>query len=301
MREAHLRDFIAVIETGSVRAAAKRLSLTQSAVSRNLTALERSFGVQLLVRSAHGVEPTEYGRAVLRRARAVDSELRKMHEEIRTLSGGQSARVSFGISAGAEAALLAPTVIEVRKLLPDTLLSIVGGHFGITITALREGRVDFVIGSVPPTLEATDFSKERLLTTDLAIIARPGHPAVRCRNLVDLCPYEWVLGSRISDSEPTVAALFREQQLPQPRYAVQRESSYGLLHLLLGTDMLAVTSVAAAALFVRHGLLRIIPVDVKIPPSSHYLIKLAGRPLTSAAAIVAAEFVKASRKHRHQR
>src|SRR6185437_4701858 len=141
MREAHLRDFIAVIETGSVRGAARRLRLTQSAVSRNLTALEKSFGVQLLVRSAHGVEPTEYGRAVLRRARAVDSELRKMHEEVRTLSGSQSALVGFGISAAAEALLLAPTVLEVRKQLPDTLLNIVGGHFGTTIAALREGRV----------------------------------------------------------------------------------------------------------------------------------------------------------------
>ena len=299
MREAHLRDFIAVIETGSVRGAAKRLNLTQSAVSRNLTALERSFGVQLLVRSAHGVEPTEYGRAVLRRARAVDSELRKMQEEIRTLAGGQSARVSFGISAAAEAMLLAATVSQVRKHLPDTLLSIVGGHFGTTIGALREGRVDFVIGSVPPTLEAGDFSKERLLTTELVIVARHGHPAARCTELAALSGYEWVVGSRISDAEPPLAALFRERQLSPPRYAVQRESSNGLIHLLLGTDMLGVASVASVAPFCRHGLLRIIPVEAKIPSVTHYLITLAGRPLTSAAAIVAGEFRKVSRKHRH--
>jgi DNA-binding transcriptional LysR family regulator len=221
-----------------------------------------------------------------------------MHDEIRTLSGGQSARVSFGISAAAEAMLLAPTVLEVRKHLPDTLLSIVGGHFGTTIAALREGRVDFVIGSVPPALEAGDFSKERLLTTDLVIVARHGHPAVRCTDLADLCAYEWVLGSRVSDVEPTVAALFRERQLPPPTYAVQRESSNGLVHLLLGTDMLAVTSVASVAPFCRHGLLRIIPVEAKIAPITHHLITLTGRPLTSAAAIVAAEFRKVSRKHR---
>ena len=298
MREAHLRDFIAVIEAGSVRGAAKRLNLTQSAVSRNLTALERSFGVQLLVRSAHGVEPTEYGRAVLRRARVVDSELRKMHEEIRALAGGQSARVSFGISAAAEAMLLAPTVLAVRKHLPDTLLSIVGGHFGTTIAALREGRVDFVIGSVPPTLEAGDFSKERLFSSELVIVGRHGHPAIRCTNLAGLCAYEWILGSRVSDVEPTVAKLFRDCQLPPPKYPVQRESSNGLVHLLLGTEMLAVTSIASVAPFCRHGLLRIIPVEVKVPPVTHYLIKLAGRPLTSAAAIVAAEFRKVSRKQR---
>jgi len=299
MREAHLRDFIAVIETGSVRAAAKRLNLTQGAVSRNLTALERSFGVSLLIRSAHGVEPTEFGRALLRRARAVDSELRKMREDIDALLGGYSARVSVGLSAAAEALLLAPTVVQVRKQLPNTLLSIVGGHFGTTVSALREGRVDFVIGSVPAALDATDLSKERLLSTDLVIIARNGHPAAGCTDLADLCPYEWVLGSRVTDAEPPVASLFRERKLPAPKYAVQRESSNGLLHVLLGTDMLAVSSIASTRPFCRHGMLRIIPIEARIPPAVHYLIKLSGRPLTSAAGIVAAEFRKTSRKHRH--
>ena len=80
VREAHLRDLIAVIETGSVRSAARKLGLAQAAVSKNLTALEKSLGVPLLVRSARGVEPTEFGRIVLRRARVIDAELRHLQE-----------------------------------------------------------------------------------------------------------------------------------------------------------------------------------------------------------------------------
>ena len=114
MREAHLRDFISVNETGSVRAAAKRLNLTQGAISRNLTALERSLGVSLLLRSAHGDEPTEFGRAALLRARVVDSELRKMQEDIDALAGGHAAAVSVGISSTAEALLLARAVSQAR-------------------------------------------------------------------------------------------------------------------------------------------------------------------------------------------
>ena len=45
-------------------------------------------------------------------------------------------------------------------------------------------------------------------------------------------------------------------------------------------------------------MLRMIPIDVKIPATVHYLIKLAGRPLTSAAGVVATEFRKTSCKHR---
>jgi LysR family transcriptional regulator, regulator of abg operon len=298
MREAHLRDFIAVIETGSVRAAAKRLNLTQGAISRNLTALERTFGVSLLLRSAHGVEPTEFGRAVLRRARVVDSELRKMQEDIDALSGGHAGVVSVGISSTAEALLLARAVTQVRKQLPNTLLSIAGGPFATTAAALREGRVDFAIGSVPPALEAADLEKERLLSTDLVIVARQGHPATGCTNLADLGLYEWVLGARITDARPAVESLFQERDLAQPRYAVQRDSSSALLHLLLETDMVAVASIPTVDTFCRYGMLSIIPIDVKFPPMVQYLITLAGRPLTSAAGAVAAEFRKASRKYR---
>jgi DNA-binding transcriptional LysR family regulator len=87
MREAHLRDLIAVIETGSIRSAARKLGLAQAAVSKNLTALEKSLRVPLLVRSARGVELTEYGRIVLRRARVIDAELRHLQDEIETLRG----------------------------------------------------------------------------------------------------------------------------------------------------------------------------------------------------------------------
>jgi DNA-binding transcriptional LysR family regulator len=298
MREAHLRDFIAVIDTGSVRAAAKRLNLTQGAISRNLTALERSLGVSLLLRSSHGVEPTEIGRAVLRRARVVDSELRKMQEDIDALSGGHTSVVSIGISATAESLLLSRAVRQARKLLPQTLLSITGGPFPTALAALREGRVDFAIVSVLTSLDSVDLDTERLMSTDLVIVARQGHPAMGHTDLADLGPYEWVLGTRIADAEPAIASVFRERGLAPPKYAVQRDSSSALLHLLLDTDMLAVASIPTVDTFCRYGMLSIIPIEVKFPPMVQYLIKLTGRPLTAAAGIVAAEFRKASRKYR---
>jgi DNA-binding transcriptional LysR family regulator len=251
-----------------------------------------------LVRSAHGVEPTEYGRVVLRRARAVDSEMRKMQEDIEAMSGGRSGVVTAGISPTAEALLLARTVTQVRKLLPEMMLSTIGGSFESTVAALREGRIDFAISSIPASLEAADLEKERLLSTDLVLVARHDHPAGGCTELADLCSYQWILGARSAEAEPGVELLFEERGLPRPRYAVQRDSFNALLHLLLETDMVAVASVPTVDTFCRHGMLRIIPVAVKFPPIVQHLIKLSGRPLTSAANLVATEFRKASRRHR---
>jgi DNA-binding transcriptional LysR family regulator len=57
-----LRVFVAVAEEGGMSAAARRLHVSQSALSQTVTALERQLGVKLLVRSSSGVRTTEAGR-----------------------------------------------------------------------------------------------------------------------------------------------------------------------------------------------------------------------------------------------
>src|SRR5258707_1794809 len=71
MEVRELRAFTAVAEEGSVSAAARRLHLSQSALSQTVQSLERQLGVQLLRRSSTGVTATEAGRILLREARAL--------------------------------------------------------------------------------------------------------------------------------------------------------------------------------------------------------------------------------------
>ncbi|SEP47447.1 regulatory helix-turn-helix protein, lysR family [Amycolatopsis saalfeldensis] len=66
-----MRAFVAVVEEGGLSAAARRLHVSQPAVSQTMQALERQLGVQLVVRSSAGVRPTEAGATLLTEARAV--------------------------------------------------------------------------------------------------------------------------------------------------------------------------------------------------------------------------------------
>src|SRR4026209_1945531 len=70
-----LRVLVSVIESGSMGKAAKLLATSQPAISRSIADLEHAFGVRLLERSAHGVEPTRYGNALLKRGIAMFDEL----------------------------------------------------------------------------------------------------------------------------------------------------------------------------------------------------------------------------------
>ena len=80
MRLNQIRDLIAVSEAGSLRAAARRIGISQPAMSKSLAELEREFQAQLLTRTSRGVALTAAGRAFVARARVVQGELRKVEK-----------------------------------------------------------------------------------------------------------------------------------------------------------------------------------------------------------------------------
>jgi DNA-binding transcriptional LysR family regulator len=90
-----LRYFVAVVERGSVSMAARELVLTQPALSRAVQALERQLGLELLVRSPRGVEPTAAGLTIYEHANALRAAARRAVSAARASSAdgdGQSSR-----------------------------------------------------------------------------------------------------------------------------------------------------------------------------------------------------------------
>src|SRR5262245_42118812 len=81
-----LHVLMAVVQAGSMRKATAVLNTTQSAISRSIADLEQTIGARLLDRSSHGIEPTRYGQALLKRGVAVFDELKQGVREIEFLS-----------------------------------------------------------------------------------------------------------------------------------------------------------------------------------------------------------------------
>src|SRR5436190_7755014 len=73
---------IAVVQAGSMGKAAALLNTTQSAISRSIADLEHTIGVRVLDRSPHGIEPTQYGRALLKRSVVVFDELKHSRHRV---------------------------------------------------------------------------------------------------------------------------------------------------------------------------------------------------------------------------
>lgn len=93
----HLRCLVGVVDAGSFTDAAIDLGISQTAVSRNVAALELALGVRLLHRTTRSVEPTEAGIRVIRQARRALSVVGDLHRE--AAGGGRSVRIGYAWSA----------------------------------------------------------------------------------------------------------------------------------------------------------------------------------------------------------
>src|SRR4051812_21576687 len=91
-----LHVLMAVVQAGSMNKAAVLLNTTQPAVSKSIAELERSLGVRLFDRNAHGVEPTAYGRVLLDGGTAVFDDLRQAVRNIEFLADPAAGEVRIG-------------------------------------------------------------------------------------------------------------------------------------------------------------------------------------------------------------
>src|SRR3954467_15670871 len=96
MKGQDLHVLMAVVQAGSMNKAAALLNTGQSAISRSIADLERAIGVRLLDRSRQGIEPTEYGRALLDCGTAVFDDLRQGVKNIEFLADPNTGEVRIG-------------------------------------------------------------------------------------------------------------------------------------------------------------------------------------------------------------
>ena len=96
-----LRYFVAVAEQGNISQAAKRIFLTQSALSRQIKALEDEIGQCLLERQAHSIRLTPVGETMLREARDLLQQADQVLERVRSSGRGLRLRVGYAPSLAA--------------------------------------------------------------------------------------------------------------------------------------------------------------------------------------------------------
>lgn len=140
-----LRVLRAVVRAGSVRAAAAQLGYTPSAISQQVTALERETGAVLLEKAGRGVRATEAARLLADVADDVLGRLADAESALAALRAGRTGRLHLSSFPSAGAALVPPAVATLRAGFPDLDLVLSVAEPDQALEALRAGEVDVAV------------------------------------------------------------------------------------------------------------------------------------------------------------
>lgn len=210
MTETRLRTFVALADTGSVREAARRLYVTESAVSAAVAALTRDLGVPLVRREGRGLRLTAAGAAYAGYARRVLGLL----EEGRAAARGAAdpGRGTLRLAAVTTAAdqLLPELLASFRARWPDVELTLEVGPRRQVWSSLAAHGADLVLAGRPPAGIAATVLARR--PNELVVV---GAPALADGFALDDTP--WVMREPGSGTRATADAYLAEREASPPR------------------------------------------------------------------------------------
>jgi DNA-binding transcriptional LysR family regulator len=280
-----VRVLMSVVEAGSMAKAAQRLGTSQPAISRSIAELEHTLGVRLLERSSWGVEPTQYGDAIIRRGVAVFDELRAGVKDIEFLADPTAGELRV---ACPEAIASGPVVAVINRLTrrhPRIVFHIMTGTARAIHRAVIERTAEIGIMRVMGRVDEDVLRVETLFDDELVVAAGARNPLTRRRRieLAELAHEKWVMSLNDSFSTALAAEAFAEQGLPPPRATVVTPSQSLRNRLLVTGGFLTCIHGFALAVPNKYPTIRPLPVAMPITRRPMAIFTLRKRVLSPLA------------------
>jgi len=258
-----IRAFVRVAERASFSAVARDLQVTQSAVSRAISALERNLGARLVSRSTRSVSLTEAGRRYYERCRQIISDLDEADAAVGDLNSGAMGTLNVAAPVPFGLMFISPRVVRFKQLNPtlainldlnDQPLNLVEQNIDVAIrlghlnspglVARRLGNSPFVAIASPEylLLRGAPDTPEELIAHNCLVYSNQAKPL------------EWIFGNSAGSRSVVVASNYRSNNLLALRDAAIAGAGIARLPLWMVDSE------------IKSGVLRPVLNHVQIPP-----------------------------------
>lgn len=288
-RRVKLRDLhivLAVADAGSMTRAAEDLAVSYPVVSKTISDLERTLGVKLFDRSVAGVEPTHYGRALLKSGVAVFDEMRKGLQQIEFIRQPDAGELRIGSSIVVDAGLLPAVIERFAADFPNAVLQVVPENIATQqYDNLRNRSVELVLGRLPVEFDEPDLVAETLFHEPNVVAAGADSPWIRRRNLklADLMGERWVLAQPGSLARSIQDQVFRNSGLEPPAATVMTVSLHLYMRLIETGQWLGLVPNTAMRFGGKGMHIRALRVETMPPPAPVGIVTVKDRTLTPLA------------------
>jgi DNA-binding transcriptional LysR family regulator len=274
-----LEVLLAVAQAGSMAKAAAQLAMSEPAVSRSISDMEHALGVSLFDRTFKGVEPTPYGRVLIKRGVAVFDELRQGIREIETIKDPTIGEVHIGATI-AEVGIVAAVIGQMSQKYPRINFHVVEATPEWLFDELRERSLDLIILLTFDPVASNDIVSEMLYEDRMVIVAAADNPWTRQSRveLADLVDENWTLPEPEHPVTSIVASAFRAIGCEAPRVTATAAPGRIRDTLLATGRFLTVVQESALHFGATPSQLKVLPVELTIARGTTSIMTLKHRP-----------------------
>ena len=280
LRFRHLQLIIELKRSGSLRAAAQKLNLTQPALSKALVEIENAFGFPLFIRSARGLLPTAQGEVALRGSTLLLQELEHVHSEAASGAGAQM-QMRIGAPPFVAQGFLPAVLVQLRLRQPLVQIQLLEERVPMLMDMLAQGMVDALITSYPlerPSQKDMQLQYEKLFDSGFSVIAAPGHPLANGRPVSwqQLANEPWIMPAKASMARRLIEESFMREGVLPPLPVVESTSPVTNLRLVTAGVGLSATPDSLAHLAQASGQVKLVRAVPKMQSGPVALIYRAG-------------------------
>ncbi|MFI5660040.1 LysR substrate-binding domain-containing protein [Streptomyces sp. NPDC051684] len=234
LKPQHLLTLRAVVRTGSFVVAARELGYTSSAVSQQISALEKDTGLVLFEREAHGIRATSAADRLVELGAPLLATLDELDQQVRRLATGATGRLRLGSFPTAGVRLVPAALSALTSAHPHAEIQLQEGEPKELVAALDAGDLDVALVyeyGLSPQQWPTGLTPHQLLREDLVLLRAPDSP--HGTRLAGLSGERW-----ITSREDTAGALSLDRLCAAAGFEASvafRSNNYDVVRELVST------------------------------------------------------------------
>ncbi|QFT58249.1 HTH-type transcriptional regulator BenM [Sulfitobacter sp. THAF37] len=258
----HLAAFVETVRCGSLKAAAERMFLTQSTLSKTLADLENILGTTLMHRGRGGISLTREGAVFRQFAEQGLAAVSHGLTSLDALSAGRAAPLRIGTLPSVSADLLPDVILRFETLAPSTPVTVVEGPVTTLTDGLRAADFDLVIGRMGPTDRMTGLNFTHLYSERVIFAAATGHPAAEINDAGALAAYRVLYPPPNAAIRPLVDRFMIERGIGIfPRYIETVSTAFARAMTLGSAQAVWIISQGVVARDIAAGRMTALPIE----------------------------------------
>ena len=260
-----------IAELGSISGASQALHLSQPTVSKRLSRLEQTLGMQLFHRLSRGMAPTSTAEYILSQEPDLNNHMQAIERQIQRMADLEAGHLKLGVGPIIEQVLLPEVLLGFLTLAGDAQITVVTEDDKNLIEQLALSELDVIVGP----FEASDTGIDELielnmLSEPMIAVTRPEHPLVG-HNEISI---ESAVGYQWAAPRPTANTNDASAMTILPRVKLFSDNYPLLIRAALTADLICVGPRSVFATELANGVLQPLPLDLGV----HWRSTLLTRP-----------------------